>query len=208
MSGDPFDLKPSTSSRDRPPLQTVAPNVSTSADLARVRIWKTLMPHDGSGTRSGRDAVGGLVRVGTLAGNWGRAPRETGCRLAGRAAHGWNGPQLPGLTTLTLTIAVEFRGERCRTRCQKRMIRTVTVYLPSLRRGSMKPASTPQPRWIPQALLSWNPLDGHPSGKGERLGASGLDRWGTELTQNGPTWEAMILPAVFRTVMRTKRCSP
>jgi len=53
MIGEPFDLKPSTSSLDRPPLQTVAPNVSTSGELFGRRKWMTLMPHDGTGTRSG-----------------------------------------------------------------------------------------------------------------------------------------------------------
>jgi hypothetical protein len=65
-----------------------------------------------------------------------------------------------------------------------------------------------QPRWIPQALLSWNGSDWHTCGNGDFAGASGLERWGNESGQNGPTWEATILPAVFRTVMRIKRCSP
>src|SRR5262245_48706289 len=205
MVGEPFDLKPSTSRRDRPPDQTVAPNDSTSGELGP-RKWKTLMPHDGSGTRSGRDLAGGLVRVGTLAGNWGRAPCGTGCRLAGLLAHGnWHAL---GLTTLILTVLVEACDVKCRNRFQNGMMRTVTVYLPRASFGKMNAASTPQPRWIPQALLSWNGSDWHTCGKGDLLGAFGLDRCGNELGQNGLIWEAMILPPVFRTVMRMKRCSP
>jgi len=61
---------------------------------------------------------------------------------------------------------------------------TVTVYLPSLSRGAMNAASTPQPRWIPQALLSWNGSDWQTCGNGDFAGASGLERWGNESGQN------------------------
>src|SRR5258706_15619659 len=103
MMVEPFYLKPSTSSREWPPLQTVAPNTSTSFAVVVRPKRKTLMPHDGSGTRSGRDAAGGLLSVGTLAGSRRRLPCGAGCRLDCRAAHGWNGPQLLALTTLILT---------------------------------------------------------------------------------------------------------
>src|SRR5258708_1613345 len=171
MIGELFDLKPSTSSRDRPPTQTVAPNVTTSGALFGPPKWNTSMPHEGSGTRSGRDAAGGLVRVGTFAGSFGRVPCETGRRFAGRPAHGWNGPQLLGLTTLILTVAVEVRGVRCRNCFHGRVMSTLSVYLPSLSRGKMMAASTPQPRWMPQALLSWNGSDWHCCGNGEFAGA-------------------------------------
>jgi len=69
MIGEPFDLKPSTSSRELPPDQTVAPKESTSVDVVQRRKLTTLMPHDGSGDRSGSDDAGGLLRVGTLTGS-------------------------------------------------------------------------------------------------------------------------------------------
>src|SRR5258708_36399927 len=118
MMGEPFDLKPSTSSREWPPLQTVAPNTSLSRAVVVRPKRNTLMPHDGSGTRSGRDAAGGLLSVGTLAGSRGRVPCEAGWRLDRRAAHGWNRPQLLGLTTLIFDRAVAVRRGRCKNHCQ------------------------------------------------------------------------------------------
>src|SRR5258708_38001965 len=149
MMGEPFDLKPSTSSREWPPLQTVAPNTSLSRAVVVRPKRNTLMPHDGSGTRSGRDAAGGLLSVGTLAGSRGRVPCEAGCRLDCRAAHGWNGPQLLGLSTLILTKAVEIRGVRRKNRCHVRGMFTVTGYLPRPRRGARAATSAPQPPRIP-----------------------------------------------------------
>src|SRR6266567_1647558 len=108
-----------------------------------------------------------------------------------------------------LTVAVAARGVRCRNRCQVRVMLTVTTYLPSLSCGAIPPRSTPQPRWIPQAFLIWNGSEAHCSGNGDLVGLFGPERWGWKLFgQNGPTFEATILPDRFLTVIRKKRCSP
>ena len=145
MIGEPCDLKPSTSSLELPPLQTVAANVTWSDGFLPRKCWIP-MPQEGSGERSGSDEAGGLVRVGTLAGSRGRTPlRPRWCFAAGRT-HGWNGPHELGLTTLTVSVALDVRGVRCRNRCHSRMTLTVTLYLPSGTLATMKPVSTPQPR--------------------------------------------------------------
>src|SRR5690242_6219512 len=108
MTGEPFNLKPCTSSLAWPPLQTVAPNVTWSVGCLPPNRW-ILMPQDGSGERSGSDEAGGLVSVGTLAGNRGSTPlRPWWCFVRGWT-HGWNGPQLPDLTTLTVSVALDVR---------------------------------------------------------------------------------------------------
>ncbi len=76
------------------------------------------------------------------------------------------------------TVAVEPRAVMCRNRCHIVVTLTVTVYRPRASLCAMKPASTPQPRWIPHALLSWNGSDAHCSGNGDFGGAFGSERCG------------------------------
>src|ERR1700734_2274813 len=101
MIGDPWDRKPSTSSGALP-THTVAPKLSWS-DARCVLVfltWATLMPQDGSGTRSGSALDGGLARSGTAAGLgrsgwlWGRFAAR-----AGSAQHD------DAFTTFSLTLA-------------------------------------------------------------------------------------------------------
>src|SRR5260221_11322580 len=102
MIGEPCDLKPSTSSREWPPLQTVAPNTSTSFAVVVRPKRNTLMPHEGSGSRWGRDDAGGLLRVGMLAGSRGGGGWEGGWRLGGGGGEGWKGGEVVGLGSLIL----------------------------------------------------------------------------------------------------------
>ena len=86
---------------------------------------------------------------------------------------------------------------------------TVTLYLPSGTFAPMKPVSTPQPRWMPQAFASSNGSDWHCCGKRDLAGAFGLERCGEKLSgQNAPTCDATIFPAAFFTVTLMKRCRP
>ena len=104
MTGEPSDRKPSTS-RGALLTDTVAPKSSWS-DARWVlvfRIWATLMPQDGSGTRSGSELAGGLARSGTA--GLDRSGRFCG-RLRGRWAAPAATPQHPEpFTTVTLTLA-------------------------------------------------------------------------------------------------------
>src|SRR5262249_57826924 len=102
MTGEPGERKPSTSRGELPPLHTVAPKFSRSLpDL----VCEVLIPHDGSGTRSGRAAFGGVPPARAPRGGGGArppggfpapppaapapAPPATGgpTRLAGAPAH-------------------------------------------------------------------------------------------------------------------------
>src|SRR5262249_8404024 len=63
---------PSTSRGELPPLHTVAPKFSRSLpDL----VCEVLIPHDGSGTRSGRAAFGGFTRSEARGRDGGGCPR-------------------------------------------------------------------------------------------------------------------------------------
>src|SRR6185437_8614881 len=105
MVGEPGWRKPSTSSGELPPTQTVAPKLRTSClDL---RTWEVLMPHDGSGVSSGSALAGTCERVGTFFGSEGSG-LSTGprCRLAPPEQQP-DGEQQPCcLTTWTVTVAL------------------------------------------------------------------------------------------------------
>src|SRR6516225_6595061 len=94
MIGDPLDRNPCTSRGPLPPIQTVAPKFSRSAPD---RVCEVLIPHDGSGTRSGRADFGGFDRYGAR----GRAAGPACPRRAGAAAQ-----QPRAFTTLTSTVWV------------------------------------------------------------------------------------------------------
>src|SRR5262252_7014883 len=98
MMGDPLDRNPSTSRGPLPPTQTVAPKFSRSAPD---RVCEVKMPHDGSGTRSGKTDFGGSGRYGTR----GRAAGPAWPRRAGAAAQ-----QPRALTTVTCTVWVAPSG--------------------------------------------------------------------------------------------------
>src|SRR5215471_10857904 len=84
MTGEPSDRKPSTSSGELPPTQTVALKASRSRPDRR--SCTALISHDGSGTRSGSAAAGGRARYGTRGSgaNAGARPEA----VLGRAAVG------------------------------------------------------------------------------------------------------------------------
>src|ERR1700731_814691 len=105
MVGDPLLRKPATSSGPLPPIQAVAAKLSRSA----LPEGLTLIPQEGSGTRSGNTEAGGLVMVGTLADSSGSAagrkclPEPT--KLAGTGAAQQPGPQQPDpFTTSAVTV--------------------------------------------------------------------------------------------------------
>src|ERR1700722_6553792 len=59
-------LNPSTSSGPLPSTETVAPKFSRLVTLPVLDFWfRRLMPHEGSGLRSGSTEAGGLARSGT-----------------------------------------------------------------------------------------------------------------------------------------------
>src|SRR5258708_4326140 len=169
---------------------------------------------DGSGARSGRIEAGGWLIDRTPAGRVGSGLSEgAGGRLAGCGTHRKLHPT--GFTTSILTVATASAGVIWSRRCQNLVTLSITVYLPraSLRRmPPPKPlprASTPQPRWIPQASESWNGLNSQFCGKFDRGALSGLERCGLKLSgQKGKTCSATVLPAGLRTVSRRKRRSP
>src|ERR1700730_14306944 len=109
MTGEPWERKPCTSSGPLPPTHTVAEKFSRSREfLPGVRL--VLMPQDGSGTRSGRAAVGGWARLGTFLGS-DASGRPFTCPR--RSA----GPQQPTPgTTRTVTFAVAWAALMCSSR--------------------------------------------------------------------------------------------
>ena len=85
MIVEPGVRKPSTSSGEWPPTQTVAPKSRKSClDL---RTWEVLMSHDGSGTRSGSASAGTCGSSGTFFGSEG-----SGCGRPGPASPGAQQP--------------------------------------------------------------------------------------------------------------------
>src|ERR1700722_10262481 len=101
--------EPSTSSGEWPPTQTVAPKLRKSClDL---RTWEVLMPHDGSGVRSGSALAGTCDSSGTFFGSEGSG------LLAGRLCWLSAGEQQPFgeqqpccFTTCTVTVALRSRA--------------------------------------------------------------------------------------------------
>src|SRR5215472_16940775 len=163
MTGEPFERKPSTSSGELPPTHTVALKLSTSCPHRR--SWNVLIPHDGSGTRSGSAAAGGLARVGT------RGSGASGRACAG-AVLGSAAAQHPRpFTTVSLTLAVALAAVMCSRRTNCGAMVAVTVYLPgaSATVGGGKVAEKPagsaaQPRASPMTRLLGNGSNPHPGG--------------------------------------------
>src|SRR5579862_3804334 len=103
MVAEPGVRKPSTSSGEWPPTQTVAPKLRKSCLL--LRTWEVLMPHEGSGVRSGSALAGTCDRVGTFLGSEGSG-RSAGlrCRLAPPEQQPLGEQQPCCLTTCTVTV--------------------------------------------------------------------------------------------------------
>src|SRR5215469_1490099 len=148
MTGEPFERKPSTSSGELPPTHTVAPKFSRSRPD---RVCEVLIPHDGSGTRSGSAARGGLARYGTRGS--GASPKLR----VGAAALGAAEAQQPRpFTTVSLTLAVASAAVICSRRTTCGAMAALTVYFPGASRtvGGGKPDEKPagsvaQPRARP-----------------------------------------------------------
>src|SRR6516165_627764 len=167
MTSEPFERKPSTSSGELPPTQTVALKLSTSCPDRR--SWNVLIPHDGSGTRSGSAAAGGFARVGT------RGSGASGRACAG-AVLGAAAAQHPRpFTTVSLTLAVALAAVMCSRRTNCGAMVAVTVYLPGASRttGGPEPKEKPnenpagssaQPFARPMTRLLGNGSNPHPGG--------------------------------------------
>src|SRR5215469_9515133 len=163
MIGEPFERKPSTSSGELPPTHTVAPKVSRSCPdrwLCRV-----LIPHDGSGTRSGSAAAGGLARFGTRGS--GASPPARGWAAFGAAAAQHPRP----FTTVSLTLAVASAAVICSRRTNCGAMVAVSWYFPEASRTvgggkkDEKPAgSAAQPLARPITRLFGNGSKPHPAG--------------------------------------------
>src|SRR5215468_8297133 len=183
MTGEPFERKPSTSSGELPPTHTVAPKASRSRPDRR--SWNAPMPHDGSGTRSGSAAAGGLARDG-MRGSGASARARAGAVLGAAAA------QHPRpFTTVSLTLALASAAVMCSRRTYCGAMAAVTVYLPGASRtvggGKLdeKPAgSAAQPLGSPQTRLFVNGLFAHAGGYGFVSALSGTARCGKKLGQN------------------------
>src|SRR5215472_14817669 len=167
MTGEPFERKPSTSSGELPPTQTVALKASRSRPDRR--SWNALMPHDGSGTRSGSAAAGGLARFGTRGSGVSGRPRAGAVRGAAAAQH----PR--PFTTVSLTLAVASAAVMCSRRTNCGAMVAVTVYFPGASRtvGGPEPNPNPnenpagsaaQPRARPMTRLLGNGSKPHPGG--------------------------------------------
>src|SRR5215471_11412674 len=175
MTGEPFERKPSTSSGELPPTHTVALKASTSCPDRR--SWNVPIPHDGSGTRSGSAAAGGLARDRTRgSGASGRA--RAGAVLGAAAA------QHPRpFTTVSLTLAVASAAVMCSRRTNRGAMVAVTLYFPGASRtvggGKLneKPAgSAAQPRASPMTRLFGNGSNAQPGGYGFVSALSGTAR--------------------------------
>src|SRR5215470_16409208 len=126
MTGEPFERKPSTSSGELPPTQTVA--LKSSRSRPDRRSWSALICHDGSGTRSGSAAAGGFATYGTR-GSGASAPARAGAVLgAGTTQH----PR--PFTTVSLTLAVASAAVMCSRRTYCGAMVAVTVYFPGASR--------------------------------------------------------------------------
>src|SRR5690348_1126075 len=207
MTGEPSERKPSTSSGELPPTQTVALKASRSRPDRR--SWNALICHDGSGTRSGSAAAGGFARYGTPGS--GESPRARAGAVFDAAA----AQHPPRFTTVSLTLAVASAAVMCSTRTNCGEMVAVTLYLPGASRtvGGGKLNENPdgsaaQPRARPMTRLFGNGSKPHPGGYGFVTTLSGTARCGPKLGQNSGRVEATTLPVVSATDRRRKSRSP
>src|SRR5215468_7544084 len=131
------------------------------------RSCRVLIPHDGSGTRSGSAAAGGLARYGTRGS--GASPPARGWAAFGAAVAQHPRP----FTTVSLTLAVASAAVTCSRRTNCGAMVAVTWYFPGASRtvGGGKPneklaGSAAQPRGRPMTRLFGNGSNPHPGGYG------------------------------------------
>ncbi len=165
MTVEPGVRKPSTSSGECPPTQTVAPKLRKSCLV--LFTCEVLMPHDGSGVRSGSASAGTRDSSGTLAGADGTALVTCRGRRADAELRPQAGEQVGVPPTCTVTVEVRSLAGIPNRLAKRGVMLSVTRYLPrpSLKAGvrpgpgmvpRMSVGFASQPRAMPQTALSGN----------------------------------------------------
>ena len=145
MTVEPGVRKPSTSSGECPPTQTVAPKLRKSCLV--LFTCEVLMPHDGSGVRSGSASAGTRDSSGTLAGADGTAPGHVPGGAGRRGVRPQAGEQVGVPPTCTVTVEVRSLAGIPNRLAKRGVMLSVTRYLP---RPSLKAGVRPGPGMVPR----------------------------------------------------------